>query len=96
MVLTESSEEERVAHDWRGEEVRVGTRVVYRNKGWGIGRVAYVYSDKRHVEVRPEEKQNYRGAADIAYPLPARSVTVWPDQSDPDPKEVSVPPYYGV
>lgn len=32
--------------DWRGQEIKVGTRVLWRNAGWGIGVVTAIREEK--------------------------------------------------
>ena len=62
MVLAEDSSENEdlVATDWRGNEIKVGTRVIWRNNGWGIGKVVAVrremYSRSLLLSVLWEER----------------------------------------
>jgi hypothetical protein len=68
-----------VAHDWLGNEIVKGARIIWRKTGWGIGVVTYVYPDKTHIDIEWEQRQNYRHS-EFGECLSARNAMVWPGQ----------------
>lgn len=77
-----------VLHDWMGQEITAGTRVLYRSvsgQDWGLGVVQAVV-DSRSVTVVWEKREvsTRLGSAGMGGPrgqkIGVRNLTVWPEQ----------------
>lgn len=85
---SETEQPQLFATDWRGNAFNVGTRIVWHNGNWGVGKITRVYSDYRGRallsvmwEARGSEwKKDKVGST--THNIWTYHCTVWPVQDD--------------
>jgi hypothetical protein len=72
-----------VAHDWRGQEIKIGTRILWRNRG--IGKVVAIgpdYYGHMMLDIQWEERTARDRVGKIGKGINPDHCTVWPVQNE--------------